>query len=145
MKTSATEKGADVSKVDSEDSWILFVIAVALAAFIAWKFATHLGLDMVTGGLVLARLAVLVVVTGLSWKLAEEYPPLGPRVVWPLLLSLLWLCWWPALDFWAVQDLPLSPAREDMLPWWGTWYTKWGVLVGIAALGYLIKKLFRRY
>lgn len=134
-----------MSKVDSEDSWILFVIAVALAAFIAWKFAIHLGLDAVTGGLVLARLAVLVVVTGLCWKIADEFPPLGPRAVWPLLLSLLWLCWWPALDFWAVQDLPISPVREDMLPWWGAWYTKWGVLVALAVLGYLIKEIFRRY
>lgn len=134
-----------MSKVDSEDSWILFVIAVALAAFIAWKFSVHLGLDVVAGGLVLARLAVLVVVTGLSWKLGEESPRLGPRAVWPLLLSLLWVCCWPALDFWAVQGLPLSPAREDLLPWWGSWYAKWGGLVGLAALGYLVKKLFGRW
>jgi hypothetical protein len=139
------EKGVRVSKVDSEDSWILFVIGVALAAFVAWKFSAHLGLDKATGGLVLARLAVLVVVTGLCWKLADDFPPLGLRAVWPLLLSLLWLCWWPALDFWALEDMPLFLIHEEMLPWWDAWYTKWGVLVSVAGLGYLIKKLFGRY
>jgi hypothetical protein len=139
------QKGAGVGKVDSEDSWILFVIGVALAAFVAWRFSAYLGLDTATGGLVLARLAVLVVVTGLSWKVADEFPPLGPRAVWPLLLSLLWLCWWPALDYWAVKDLPSVVAPEEMLPWWDSWYTKWGVLVGVAVLGYLVKKIPRRY
>jgi hypothetical protein len=94
-----------MSKVDSEDGWILFVIGVALAAFIIWKFSPYLGLDMVTGGMVLARLAVLVVVTGLSWTVANDFPPLRPRVIWPLLLSALWLCGWPALDFWAANGL----------------------------------------
>jgi len=134
-----------VSKVDSEDSWILFVVGVALAAFVAWKFSNYLGLDKATGGLVLARLAVLAVVTGLSWKVADDFPPLGLQAVWPLLLSLLWLCCWPALDFWALKDMPSVPVREEMLPWWDTLYAKWGVLVGVAALGYLLKKLFGRY
>lgn len=133
-----------MSKVDREDSWILFVIGVALAAFIVWKFSPYLGLDMVTGGLVLARLAVLVVLTGLSWKLADDFPWLRPGAIWPLLLALLWLCWWPALDFWAAEDLPAVPVRDDDLPWWAAWYTKWGVLAGIAAGGYLARKLFDR-
>jgi len=134
-----------MSKVDSEDSWILFVVGVALLAFITWKFSAYLGLDMATGGLVLARLAVLVVVTGLCWKLADDYPPLGPRAVWPLLLALLWLCWWPALDFWAAKDLPPALFHEETPPWWAAWYTKWGVLLGIAGLGYVLKKVFGRY
>lgn len=92
----------------------------------------------------LARLAVLVVLAGLSWKLQDDFPRLGPRAVWPLLLSLLWLCWWPALDFWAAKDLPPFRVREEALPWWAAWYTKWGVLLGIAALGYLGKKVFGR-
>ena len=133
-----------MGKVDSEDSWLLFVVMVALAAFVAWKFSTYLGLDMATGGQVLARLAVLVVLTGLSWKLRDDFPRLGPRAVWPLLLSLLWLCWWPALDFWAAKNLPASPLHEETQPWWAAWYTKWGVLLGIAALGHLGKKVFRR-
>jgi hypothetical protein len=133
-----------MSKVDSEDGWILFVIGVALAAFIIWKFSPYLGLDMVTGGMVLARLAVLVVVTGLSWKVANDFPPLGPRVIWPLLLSALWLCWWPALDFWAANGLSRGPVREEDLPWWAGWPARWGILAGIAAWGYLMKKLFDR-
>jgi len=136
-----------MSKVDSEDSWILFVLGVALAAFVIWKFSAYLGLDMTAGGPVLARLTVLIVLTGLSWKLADDIPSLGPRAVWPLLLALLWLCCWPALDFWAAKDLDLpSPTvPEELLPWWAAWYTKWGVLAGLIALGYLAKKLFGRY
>lgn len=133
-----------MSKVDSEDGWILFVIGVALAAFIVWKFSPYLGLDMATGGLVLARLAVLVVLTGLCWRLADDFPRLRPGAVWPILLALLWLCWWPALDFWAVKALPASLLREGDFPWWASWYTKWGVLAGIAAWGYLARKLFGR-
>jgi len=133
-----------MGKVDSEDSWLLFVVVVALAAFVAWKFLAYLGLDMAAGGSVLARLAVLVVLTGLSWKVADDFPHLGPRAVWPVLLSLLWLCGWPALDFWAAKDLPPSPLRGGALPWWAAWHTKWGVLLGIAALGYLGKKVFGR-
>lgn len=134
-----------MSKVDSEDSWLLFVVGVALAAFVAWKFSNYLGLDAATGGLVLARLAVLAVVTGLSWKVADDFPPLGLRAVWPLLLSLFWLCCWPALDFWALKDMPSVPVLEEMLPWWDTAYAKWGLLAGVAALGYLVKKTFDRY
>jgi hypothetical protein len=144
MKTKNKKREFYMSKVDSEDGWILFVVGVALAAFIVWKFSPYLGLDMATGGMVLARLAVLVVVTGLSWKVANDFPPLGPAAIWPLLLSALWLCWWPALDFWAAKGLPPLLIREDDLPWWDTWYTRWGVLAGIAAWGYLMKKLFDR-
>jgi hypothetical protein len=133
-----------MGEVDSEDGWLLFVVIVALVVFIVWKLSVYLGLDMATGGPVLARLAVLVVLTGLSWKVADDFPRLGPRAIWPLLLSLLWLCWWPALDFWAAENLPPPPFREGMLPWWAGWYTKWGVLLGIAAFGYLVKKVFGR-
>jgi hypothetical protein len=133
-----------MGKVDSEDGWLLFVAVVALAAFVAWKFSAYLGLDMAVGASVLARLAVLVVLTGLSWKMKDDFPRLAPRAIWPVLLSLLWLCWWPALDFWAIEDLPPSPLGEGMAPWWAAWYTKWGVLLGIAALGYLGKKVFGR-
>ena len=131
-----------MSKVDSEDGWILFVIGVALAAFVVWKFLPYLGLDMRTGGLVLARLAVLVVLTGLSWKLADDFPRLRPGAVWPTLLALLWLCWWPALDFWAARELPGSPLWDGDLPWWASWHAKWGILAGIAGCGYLAKKVF---
>ncbi|WP_411883848.1 hypothetical protein [Polaromonas sp. YR568] len=133
-----------MSKVDSEDSWILFVVGVALAAFIVSKFSPHLGLDMATGGMVLARLAVWVVAVGLSWKLSDEFPALGLKAIWPLLLSLHWLCWWPALDFWAVKGVAPHLVRQEMLPWWAAWYTRWGVLLGIAAWGYIMKKLFDR-
>ncbi|MFS2033533.1 hypothetical protein ACEN8I_05850 [Polaromonas sp. CT11-55] len=133
-----------MSKVDREDSWLLFVAVVALAVFVVWKFAAYLGLDMAVAGPVLARLAVLVVLTGLSWRLASDIPPLGPKAVWPFLLALLWLCWWPALDFWAAKELA-SSSYEETLPWWAAWYTKWGLLVGLVALGYLVKKAFGRY
>lgn len=133
-----------MSKVDREDSWLLFVAVVALAVFVAWKFAAYLGLDMAVVGPVLARLAVLVVLTGLSWRLASDTPALGPKAVWPFLLALLWLCGWPVLDFWAAKELA-SSSHEETLPWWAAWYTKWGVLVGLVALGYLVKKVFGRY
>lgn len=134
-----------MGKVDREDSWLLFVAVVALATFVAWKFAAYLGLDVAVAGSVLARLAVLAVLTGLSWMLAGDIPALGPKAVWPFLLALLWLCWWPALDFCAAQELSPSSSYEETLPWWAAWYTKWGVLAGLIALGYLVKKVFGRW
>jgi len=133
-----------MSKFDREDSWLLFVVVVALATFGAWKFAAYLGLDMTVAGPVLARLAVLAALTGLSRRLASDIPSLGPKAVWPFLLALLWLCWWPALDFCAAKDLS-SSSYDEALPWWAAWYTKWGVLAGLVALGYLVKKVFGRY
>jgi len=133
-----------MSKVDREDSWLLFVAVVALAAFVAWKFSAYLGLDMAVAGPVLARLGVLALLAGLSWRLASDIPSLGPKAVWPFLLALLWLCWWPALDGCAAKDLS-SASYEEALPWWAAWYFKWGVLVGVAGLGYLVKRVFGRW
>jgi|GEM_PF-889044 len=134
-----------MGKVDREDSWLLFVAVVALAAFVAWKFAAYLGLDMAVSGSVLARLAVLAVLVGLSWRLAGDIPALGPKAVWPVLLALLWLCWWPVLDFCAGQELSPSSSHEETQPWWAAWYTKWGGLAALVALGYLVKKVFGRW
>lgn len=131
-------------KADSEDSWILFVVGVALAAFVCWKFSASFGLDRRAGGAVFSRLAVLAVATRLCWTLADEFRLLQPRNTWPLFLSLLWLCLWPALDFWAGDCRQASLQHEEACLWWAAWYTQWGLLVGIAAVGYLAKRMFRQ-
>lgn len=134
-----------MSNNNNDDSWILLVIGaiVAAIAFVVWQFATFFGLDMSTGGAVFARLVALVVITGVSWKFGEAFSPIHLRNIWPILVALLWCCWWPALDFWASQQHPSFFNPEEVSVWWAAWYTKLGVLVVIIGAGYIGKKLFQ--
>ncbi|CAN7585175.1 hypothetical protein [Polaromonas sp. LjRoot131] len=130
-------------KIDGEDRWILFVIGVAFATFLACKFSRYFGLSRDVAGVVFSWMAVLAVVTRLCSTLKGDFPRLRPSKTWPFLLALLWMCWWPALDFWAGQSMAPSPGQAQALPWWGPWYARWGVLAGIVALGSLARKILR--
>ena len=47
---------------------------------------------------------------------------------------------WPALNYYAAKDSVILFEYEDGGVWWSAWYTKWGVGLGIAGLGYSVKK-----
>jgi hypothetical protein len=131
-----------MSNSRSDDSWIILVIGsvVAIAAYIVWQFSTFFGLDMSSGGAVFLRLVLLVVLAGLCWKFGDDFELMG--MIWPILLALLWSCWWPALDFWASKEISMVFRHEDApIIWWDAWYTKWGIFGSIIGLGYLIKKM----
>jgi hypothetical protein len=132
-------------KIDGEDRWILFVIGVASAAFLACKFSVYFRLSRDVAGVVFSWMAVLAVLTRLCSTLKGDFPRLRPRKIWPILLALLWMCWWPALDFWAGQSMAPSPGHAPVLPWWATGYAKWGGLAGILTLGHLARKTFGRH
>lgn len=130
---------------NNDSSWIILVFGaiVAAVAIIVWKFSTSFGLDISTGGTVFGRLVALVVVAWVSWKFGDDFDPVRPGNIWPILLALLWSCWWPALDFWEGQQRPIFLSPDEVSIWWATWYTKWGGFAAILGFGYLGKKLFQ--
>ena len=134
-----------MSNHNNDDSWIFLVIGaiVAAIAFVVWQFSTFFGLDISTGGAVFGRLVALVVVTGAAWKFGEDFDQIRLGNIWPILLALLWCCWWPALDFWAIQQRPSFFNPEEVSIWWAAWYTKWGVFAAILGAGYTGKKIFQ--
>lgn len=56
---------------------------------------------------------------------------------WPLLLALFFLCWWPALVFWASHQSPRLWATGEAEFWWDAWYAKLALLMGGVA-GYAL-------
>jgi len=115
---------------------------VGILAFVVWKFSSFFGFDMSTGGAVLIRLVCLAVLIGLCWKFGDDFEPIRLGNTWPILLAVLWFCWWPALDYWASQQRPAFFTQEEVNIWWAAWYTKAGGFFGITGLGFLAKKLF---
>jgi hypothetical protein len=99
---------------------------VATIAFVVWQFSTFFGLDISTGGSVFGRLVAIVVATGAAWKFGEDFDPIRLGNIWPILLALLWCCWWPALDFWENQQQPSFMRTDEVSIWWDAWYRKWG-------------------
>jgi hypothetical protein len=127
------------NRTDGTD-WVIpaAIAATATIAFIVWKFSTALGLDMPSGANVLLRLVVLTALVVVSLKFGDEFEIIQFQRVWPLFLVGLWMCFWPALDFWAQHGSPF--ASEE--PWWDHWILQWpaAILVSAGWIGYRIWK-----
>lgn len=123
-----------------DGSWIGFVAIILAAVFfyVLWLFAKAFGLDIKTSFSVIGRhvvFIILVVAAYYSSDFGLDIFRIGNA--WPILLGILWTCWWPALDYWAIKDVPSFVDAEIISVWWDAWYTKWGVLASIVGLGYL--------
>jgi hypothetical protein len=132
----------------SDDSWILLVAILVFGgiAFAVWQFSTLFGLDMSTGASVMFRLMLVAALAAGSWKFGDDVDLIRLGNVWPVLLGLVWVAWWPALDYWAAHaGYRLSLSDEDVTVWWNAWYTEFGVLVAIIGGGFLTKKLVSDY
>ena len=132
-----------MSSRTNDDGVLILLIILAPAAVVAycvWKFSQFFGLDFATGGAVCVRLFLLAVATAACWKASESMDELRLGNIWPVLLALLWVCWWPALNYYAAKDSVILFEYEDGGVWWSAWYTKWGVGLGIAGLGYSVEK-----
>ncbi|MEI7429270.1 MAG: hypothetical protein WCL27_02365 [Betaproteobacteria bacterium] len=119
------------------DAAVVAMICVGVIAFVVWQFSTMFGLDMATGFSVLVRLGGFVLlVMGCFW-LRDSYEVTFGQL-WPILLAIFWVCWWPALDHWATKDIPSFASYEfgQTILWWNSMYTKLGVLFGLIVLGY---------
>jgi len=129
-----------MSNNNNDDSAIFLAICAVVGgiAVVVWKFSTFFGLDMSSGGAVFLRLLILVGLVVASWKFGDDFEPIGLGYVWPILLAGLWCSWWPALDYWAIQQQRQVFSGSDVATiWWAAWYTKWFGFVGIIGFGYL--------
>lgn len=124
---------------DSDFFMLLALLAAGLIAGLVWKFSTAVNLDLKTGGAVLLNLLVWMAFFIASWKWGDDYGPFSLRSLWPLFLGFFWACWFPALDYWALQGLPEWVLGEEHTPWWAKWYTKGGGFLLLAGGGYFIK------
>lgn len=110
---------------------LLFMIGVSSV----WWFSDTFNLDMSTGAQVLGMHAILAVMAWVSWRFGE-YSLFSFSNAWPVLLGLLWMAWWPALNHWAVASYPAFYNPDDISVWWAAWYTKFAGLVLLIAGGY---------
>jgi len=125
---------------DSDAIAILFIVIVAVAAGLIWKFSQAFNLDFETASTVIMRLVgTLVVIFFVSRVMPFS-------MIYPLALGALWVAFFPALDYWAASDYTsFGFGRYGELPWWAEWYTKAGVLISLVGLPYLIKKIWSPY
>lgn len=129
----------------NDTQWIPYAAlgAIALGAYVVWQFSELARLDMNTGAAVLSGFLVVSLATAFCWKFGDDFPVLRLGNVWPVLLGALWMCWWPALDFWATKAYP-DFYRPSSVVWWSAWYTKLGGLLLLIGGGYGLKAVFRR-
>ncbi|KVQ69928.1 hypothetical protein [Burkholderia territorii] len=137
-----------MSNRNNDDGIIPLVIILVGGgiAYAVWQFSTLFGLDMSTGASVMGRLVGVAILAVLAWKFGGGSDLIGLGNIWPILLGLVWVSWWPALDYWATNSEPnFSLTDENMTVWFNAWYTELGVLIAFVSGGYLIKKLSRGY
>lgn len=122
----------------------LVVIVVALSIF--W-LSKELNLDFTTTATCLGYSA-LVIIT--SWFI-KQFAFTESHLL-PIVCSFLALSWFPALDYWALQELPSSAFRYSdfskvlPIPWYTTWYFKTAIFFAPLIYGYVIHpRLFSKY
>ena len=127
-----------VEFLSNRDDGALLIVGggVLGGALVVWQFSQLFNLDFATSGAVLGRAVLTVMVWGLAFWLLR--PPVSE--VWPLVLASLWLCCWPALDYWS-DPAPSNDIFKGFKEpaWYAMWYTKWGVL-GALGLIYGIRR-----
>ncbi|XDF33152.1 hypothetical protein RBH89_13150 [Paracidovorax avenae] len=110
----------------------IVLIVTGIAAAGIWKFSQFMGLDMWTG----FRLMVgIITITGILWLVCSQMD-LSIGATLPLALAVLWINFWPALDVWAIPNVPSFMLDSAEPRWFGTWYAKIGGLVAILGIGY---------
>ncbi|TVT60033.1 MAG: hypothetical protein FHK80_03325 [Azoarcus sp. PHD] len=131
---------------NNDSDWVLVFGALLLggAALAVWQFSTWVGLDMATGFTVLWRTALVIALVVVAVKVF--YAELAD--IWPLAVAGVWIAWWPALDYWALQSggIPVwagFEGHDTSGVWWSNGYSKWGVTAATLGLGYSLRKLFR--
>lgn len=133
---------------DNDLALLLVILIGGGIALAVWKFSTACGLDMNTGASVMLRLAIPIALGAGSLKFFDDYDTFRFGNVWPVLLGLVWVAWWPALDYWAAHaelGYSLSLSDEGVTVWYNAWYTEFGVLVALIGGGYFARKLVSDY
>lgn len=137
-------RSTDKSEVEGKEFFSMLLVGIFVFVGVTSMFSSFFGFDMRTGAWVLGGMIVCSGILGLSvwgWLYDNHNTSLvHPGNIWPILLAMLWGCWWPALDFWASRTI--GPFSSHTI-WWAAWYTEYGVFFAIIFIGYGIKWLWR--
>ena len=133
-----------MSRNNNDDDWIFWAIAFAigLLALLIWQFSEFFGLDFSTGSKVFFQLFLFVLGLGAVIKFGSPYGPVNFGNTWPIFLGWFWVCWWPALAYWAGKEIPSFLDPDTTKVWWNAWYTRWGVLSLLVGGGYTVRHVF---
>lgn len=131
------------TRSDNSLSGMIIVGLSLFFVYLVWQFSKILGLDMATGFKVIVGLVMFSILLGISLYCSNSYSweLFSLKNTWPVLLGVLWMSFWPALDHWATKTVPPFFHTDDATVWWAAWYTKWGGLLGLVGLGYLVKNM----
>jgi hypothetical protein len=139
-------RSTDKSEVKGKEIFSMLLVGILVFVGITPIFSSFFGLDPRIGAWVLGGMILCSGIFGLSvwcWLYDNYHTSLvHPGNIWPILLAMLWSCWWPALDFWESETL--APFSSHNI-WWAAWYTKSIIFFAFIFVGYGIKGLWRRH
>jgi hypothetical protein len=123
---------------DNGELFLLVIVVIALGVFgMVWKFSEFFGIDMKTGGHVFLN---LVIATGI-YGAVLKFTPLELAKTWYFYVASVWFSFFPALDFWASKSAgPFAAEIGQSLPWYGMWYSQYGILLAIVGFGFAVNK-----
>ncbi|QRN41691.1 MAG: hypothetical protein GKC53_06230 [Neisseriaceae bacterium] len=79
---------------------------------------------------------VWVITTFLVWKNEKIY------LTWPIFLGLFVTAWTPLLTWYAQKsagyDIQTANLMCIQMPWFATWYVKFGLVLAVMFIGYII-------
>ncbi|QRR07706.1 hypothetical protein FPJ27_15755 [Burkholderia sp. MS455] len=130
---------------------VLTTFIVLVIAGLMWKFSAALGVDFLAAVSIFLRVSALAISVAVACWVFGRLNISCIKYIGPIALALFWVCWWPALDFWATQSdvfRALGSTSSDFNSsnsiWWDAWYVKGGVFFALLGTGYSVRWLFRR-
>lgn len=135
-----------MSNRQSEDSILIVIfglIALAVVGLI-WKFSNLLGLDFSTGAAIAFRLVLVCASACAVWYFGQNQDRIKIGTILPIFIALIWGCFWPALDFYELQQNSRYFRPDVDTLWWASWYFKTFTFFGLIFIGYLINKALAR-
>ncbi|MBN3859190.1 hypothetical protein GKC56_01360 [Neisseriaceae bacterium PsAf] len=111
---------------------ILGVIWIVATYFINYWLGVN---NDITVQIVLYNI-VWVIATFLVWKNEKIY------LTWPVFLGLFVAAWTPLLTWYAQKSAGYDIQTTDLIctqmPWFATWYFKFGLVLAVIVIGYII-------
>lgn len=136
-------------KNDRDFALLAILVAAFVVVGIVWKSSAALGLDLVTELKVLTGLAI----TAFLARISHMHGGAGAfsfANVWPVLLGLVWMSTWPALDYWAASvdyftsnSVSFAEDGSGGGLWWDAWYTQMFGLAAVVGGGYALRKVLQ--
>lgn len=113
---------------------------------ILYAIGSFLGLDIkTTCAFLFWEAVVLALIAGMYFFILER-PNIWDflKQYGPLIIALLWLGSWSALDYWATHSESINSMSNFLQPkedffgekkWYGEWYSQWGIFLVLIGYG----------